>query len=107
VTGALSRHATPSDPVQLVMDERDQSVECGLVTLSPLEQERGDVRVLFRNPAILGAFQRHWIFRLKAEATQIKGLARHRGFRLQAEENDRSTSARSANRVFCAATAAE
>jgi hypothetical protein len=53
---ALARHAASSDPVELLMDERDQPVECALVALAPLEQQSGGSRVVFSNPAILGPF---------------------------------------------------
>ena len=39
VPHALSRHAASRDPVELLMDERDQSLEGVLVALPPLEQQ--------------------------------------------------------------------
>jgi hypothetical protein len=56
MTDALSRHAASRDPMELLMDERDQSVQRALVALSPLEQQSGDLRVVFGNPAILGTY---------------------------------------------------
>src|SRR5436190_22780541 len=51
---AFSRHTASRDPVQLLVDERDQSLEGALVALSPLEEQPGDLRVVIRNSAILG-----------------------------------------------------
>jgi hypothetical protein len=56
VPHALSRHAALRDPVELLMDERDQSLEGTLVAVSPLDQESGDLRVVMSNPRILGPF---------------------------------------------------
>ena len=58
MTHALSRHAASRDPVEFLMDERDQSLEGALVALSPFEEQPGDVRVGIRNPGILGPFAR-------------------------------------------------
>ena len=40
---ALTRHAALRDPMELVMDERDQSLERTMVALAPLEQQSCDV----------------------------------------------------------------
>jgi hypothetical protein len=56
MTHALSRHAASRDPVELVMDERNQVREGSLVALSPFEEQPGDLRVVISNPAILGPF---------------------------------------------------
>jgi hypothetical protein len=53
VPDALSRHATSSDPVKFLLDERDQSLQCSLVATSPFEQQPGDFCRLFRSAAIL------------------------------------------------------
>jgi hypothetical protein len=53
---ALASHAASRDPVELLMDEWDQSRERALVSLPPLEQQCGDVRVVRSNPEILVVF---------------------------------------------------
>jgi len=50
---AFSCHAAPGDPVELLMDERYQSLEGALVAPSPFEQQSGDLRGVFRNATIL------------------------------------------------------
>jgi hypothetical protein len=45
VPHALSGHAAARDLVELLMDERDQSLAGGLVSLSPLEAETETLRV--------------------------------------------------------------
>jgi len=54
----LSCHAALRDPVELSMDERDQALEGTLVAPAPFEQQRGDFRRVFRNPAILCSYLR-------------------------------------------------
>ena len=44
VTRALSRHAALRDPVQFLVDERNQSLEGSLVAPPPFEKEPGDFR---------------------------------------------------------------
>jgi hypothetical protein len=39
--------------MELLIDERDQSLEGGFVALSPFDQQSGDFRFGFRNPDIL------------------------------------------------------
>ena len=56
VPHALARHAASRDPVELLMDERDQLLEGALVALSPSEQQSGDLRVVVGNPGILSPF---------------------------------------------------
>jgi hypothetical protein len=46
-------YAASRDPVKLLVNERDQSLEGLLVASSPLEEQAGDFRRLFRNCAIL------------------------------------------------------
>ena len=48
VPHALSRHAALRDPVELLMDERNQSLESSLVALAPLQQQSGDLRIRLR-----------------------------------------------------------
>ena len=54
VTHALSGHAAARDLVELLVDERDQSLAGVVVSLPPFEKERGDVRGVRGNPDILG-----------------------------------------------------
>jgi hypothetical protein len=49
----FSRNAPPRDPMELMVDDRDQSLERGFVALSPFEEQSGDFRFGFRNPDIL------------------------------------------------------
>jgi hypothetical protein len=42
--------------MELVMDERDQSVEGALVALAPFEQQSGDVGSVSRSTTILDPF---------------------------------------------------
>ena len=53
VPDALARHAASRDPVELVMDERNQALEGALVALPPFEQEPGDLCVVLNNLDIL------------------------------------------------------
>jgi hypothetical protein len=53
---ALSRHAALRDPMELVMDKRDQSLEGTLVALAPFEQQCGDVGGVSRSVTILDPF---------------------------------------------------
>jgi hypothetical protein len=39
VPGALPRHTSPCDPMQLTLDERDQPLECRIIALSPGQQQ--------------------------------------------------------------------
>ena len=48
VPHALSRHAALRDPVELLMDERNQPLESSLVALTPLQQQCGDFRIGLR-----------------------------------------------------------
>jgi hypothetical protein len=57
VARALSSHASSRDPVQLVVNERNQLVERALVALSPSKQQAGDLRGVVANPDILGLFK--------------------------------------------------
>jgi hypothetical protein len=43
VPRSLSRHVRAGDPMELLVDERDQPVECRIITLSPRDQEPRDV----------------------------------------------------------------
>ena len=56
VARALARHAAARDPVQLPVDERNQSLEGTLVALPPLEQQPGDVRGMVGNAPIVVPF---------------------------------------------------
>lgn len=56
VPDTLSRHAAPGDPVELVVDERNQAVEGTLVALAPFEQQSGDVGGVSRSVTILDPF---------------------------------------------------
>jgi hypothetical protein len=56
VSDALPRHAAPRDSVELLMDERNQSLESALVALTPLEEQPGNLRRVFSDSAILGCF---------------------------------------------------
>ena len=49
VPHALPRHAASRDLVQLLMNQRDQSLAGSHVAFPPLEKERGDIRVAFSN----------------------------------------------------------
>ena len=49
VTRALARHAAPRDPVELLVDERNQPLEGTLVAPPPFEKEPGDPRGVHRN----------------------------------------------------------
>ena len=49
VIRALSRHATPRNPVQFLVDERNQSLEGARVAPSPFAEERGHFRGVQRN----------------------------------------------------------
>jgi len=40
---SFSRHVSTSDPIQLVMDDRNEAVECRAIALSPCDEESGDV----------------------------------------------------------------
>ena len=62
VPGTLSRHAAPRDLVELPVDERNQSLEGGLVALSPFQKQSGDLRGVVSNSAILGPFRRVQLF---------------------------------------------
>jgi len=53
VPGVLSRHLATSDPMQLVVDDRDQPVECRVIALSPCDEESRDVRRGCRDAGIL------------------------------------------------------
>ncbi len=54
--GTLSCHAPSRDLVKLPLYERNQSVEGGLVALTPFQQQSGGVRGVVRNVAILSLF---------------------------------------------------
>lgn len=56
VSRTLSCHTAPRDPVELPMDERNQSLEGTLVALPPFEKQPGDLRGVVGNAAILGPF---------------------------------------------------
>ena len=43
VPRSLSRHVSAGDPMQLLVDDRDQPVECRVIALSPCDQESRDV----------------------------------------------------------------
>jgi hypothetical protein len=43
VTGAFTAHALMGHPAQLVVDERHEIFERGLVAATPLQEELGDV----------------------------------------------------------------
>ena len=58
VPHALSRHAALRDPMELLMDQRDQSLEGTLVAVSPLDQKSSGLRVVMSNLGILGPFPR-------------------------------------------------
>jgi hypothetical protein len=61
VTDALSGHAAARDLMEFPMDERDQSLAGVVVSLPPLEEERGDLCGSGGNPDILGAtIPWHW-----------------------------------------------
>ena len=53
VPGVLSRHLATSDPMQLVVDDRDQPVECRVIALSPCDEEFRDIRRGCRDGGIL------------------------------------------------------
>ena len=53
VPEVLSRHLATSDPMQLVVDDRDQPVECRVIALSPCDEESRDVRRGSRDGGIL------------------------------------------------------
>ena len=57
VPRALARHAAPRDLVQLPVDERNQSLEGGLVAFAPLQQQVGNRRGMVGNAPILAAFR--------------------------------------------------
>ena len=48
VPHALTRHAALRDPVELLIDERNQPLEGSLVALAPLLQQSGDFRIGLR-----------------------------------------------------------
>jgi hypothetical protein len=50
---ALSGHAATRDPVELLVDERNQSLEGARIALAPFEQQCGDSGGVFRNATIL------------------------------------------------------
>ena len=52
VTRTLSRHAALRDPVQFLVDERNQSLEGLLVAPPPFEKEPGDPRRVQRNSSL-------------------------------------------------------
>ena len=53
VPEVLSRHLATSNPMQLVVDDRDQPVECRVIALSPCNEESRDVRRGCRDGGIL------------------------------------------------------
>ena len=55
---AFVRHEAPRNPVELLMNERNQSLEGVGVALAPFEKQSGDVRLTLRDTAILGSFRR-------------------------------------------------
>jgi len=52
----LSCHTSSRDLVKLLLYERNQSVEGGLVALAPLQKQCGGLRGVVRNVAILRLF---------------------------------------------------
>ena len=56
VPDALSRHTASRDPVELLIDERNQPLEGVLVAVSPPEEQPGDLGVLVSNAAMLSQF---------------------------------------------------
>ena len=56
MTGTLPRHAVPRDLMKLSMNERNQWLESGLVAVPPPLKQRGDLRGMVRNGAILRPF---------------------------------------------------
>jgi len=57
VPDALSGHAPSGDLVKLALYERNQSVEGGLVALTPSEQQSGGLGRMVGNVAILSLFR--------------------------------------------------
>ena len=53
VAGTFPRHAAPRDSIKLLMDERNQSLQGGLVALRPSEKERRNFGWIVRDAAIL------------------------------------------------------
>src|SRR5262245_9496043 len=53
MSDVFSSHAAARDPMELLIDERDQSLEGGFVALSPFDQQSGNFRFGFRSPDIL------------------------------------------------------
>jgi hypothetical protein len=47
VSGPLVRHVVDGDTVQLPVHERDQSLESGVIALAPLNEQAGDVGMVF------------------------------------------------------------
>ena len=58
VSRAFVGHVAPRDLVELLVDERNQSLQGVGVALAPFEKQRGDVRLTRRDAAILGPFRR-------------------------------------------------
>jgi hypothetical protein len=57
VFAAFATHVTACDTPQLVVHERDELVECGLIAPPPGQEQRGWTRRLFQN-ALMGGMPR-------------------------------------------------
>ena len=83
VPGTLSCHAASRDLVELPVDERNQSVEGGLVALPPFQKQPGDLRGVVRNAAILSPFAWFTVSRPRSRFTGRRCATRpYRGFDL-------------------------
>ena len=58
VSAALARHAGSRDSMELLVNERNQSLEGVGVALAPFEKQSGDVGLTLGDTAILGPFRR-------------------------------------------------
>jgi hypothetical protein len=56
VPHALAGHAAACDPLELPMDERNQSLEGFLLALSPFEKQPGDLRRMVADAPMLDRF---------------------------------------------------
>src|SRR5207253_11147176 len=43
MSGSFVSHVPPGDAAQLVMDERNQLLQCGLIAVAPVDQQPGDL----------------------------------------------------------------
>ena len=69
---ALSSHAAPRDPVELLMNERNQSLEGGFVAVAPFEEQLGYAWGIVRGGTSLDPFRGFCVATITAAAAGLQ-----------------------------------